>query len=157
MKLSMSAKIFSVVILLILLAIFITCLGVYSLSAMSTATGRMARLSYRADLLNNMDKEIMLRQMAVDEVLNTNDDETKQNIINGQLRQTAEGMEKDMQAYFAAFPPNAASGLQTTISNSRTCGTPMSASPRRSAPYPRKTPTPKPTAPRRPSGHSGSN
>ncbi len=113
MKLSMSAKIFSVVILLILLAVFITCLGVYSLSSMSTASGRMARLSRRADLLNNMDKIIMMRQSAVDNIINTTNDEKKQNIINGHLRQTAEDMEKDMQAYFAAFPPNAASGLQT--------------------------------------------
>ncbi|MCD8243952.1 MAG: hypothetical protein LUD38_09190, partial [Parabacteroides sp.] len=107
----MSAKIFAVVILLVLMAIFITCLGVYSLSSMSMATSRMARLSRRANVLNNMDKIIMVRQAAVDSIFNTSNHELKQPITNGVLRQTTEEMDQDLAFYTANMPANAASGL----------------------------------------------
>ena len=109
---SMSKKIYGVVILLAGVAILITVMAFYSLSVVTSETDALGRLAKRSNAINAMGAIIQQRQIIMNTVIaNTNEDEM-QAMINGPMKGTETAFEKELVEYQANFPSQNAEQLQ---------------------------------------------
>jgi len=105
MKFSMSQKIFGVVILLLALAAGITALGLYGINRLHDEANGLGRRSGRAVALNLMDRILLEREIAVNDILRSNSVDAKKRIVDERLKAEEAQMEDMLARYRRYFSP----------------------------------------------------
>ncbi len=104
MQASMSKKIFAVVFLLLGLATFIMILGVFGIRRMGDEAGGVARRGGRAVSLNLMDRILLEREIALNDLLQTESTEGKRKILEERMAPEDGKYAQLLERYQADFP-----------------------------------------------------
>jgi hypothetical protein len=97
----MSKKIFSIVILLIVVAVVIMCLGLYSINTLNEQMESTGRLAQRSVAMNQMDRTMVERRLAIFTLIN----ETEPDRINA-ANKAAQDTEPAFAAILARYKDN---------------------------------------------------
>ena len=107
MRMSMSAKIFSIIIMLLFLALILGGLGIYSIRSLTEDTVRLGLSANRVAALNTMDRLTLERELAIDVLILSSDENEMKAVIEGEMVQIREQMEKVLQEYATYFEDSA--------------------------------------------------
>ncbi len=107
MRMSMSKKIFSVILMLVAVAVILVIIAMYSINAMLVESGNMSRRGNRAIALCLMDRMILDRQLAMNTIIQSNDENEMQSLIDGVMKQSDADMENMVARYATQFRTNA--------------------------------------------------
>ena len=103
----MAKKIYSIVVLLLVVALIILGIGVYSISEITTNMAALIRQSRRVNFIDEVDKLVLERRIATDAVITSVDEDEMQRMIDGAMTQIEDRMDEALAQYAANFdsPP----------------------------------------------------
>ncbi|MCC8107551.1 MAG: methyl-accepting chemotaxis protein [Planctomycetes bacterium] len=99
MKMSMSGKIYSIIILLFIVALVILGVGVYAMRNLSTSIGFLGRTANRNASLNSIETITLQRRIATVSIIDTLDESAMRSIMDKDFKQ----LEQDFTAQMADF------------------------------------------------------
>ena len=99
MRISMAGKIYTIVALLLIVAVAILGIGIYSIHSMSTTIHNLILQAKRVTDLDNVDKIALERRIATQVILNHTDEDVMNTVMNGDMRQLERQMESRLQNY----------------------------------------------------------
>ncbi len=102
MRMSMSRKIFSIVLLLLVVAVVILGIGIFSIRRLSSDMANIGTTSKRNGNLNVMDKILLSRRIATTTIIQSIDEAEMRKLIDTEFR----GLEKQMDDLLLAFQQN---------------------------------------------------
>ena len=106
----MAKKIYTIIALLIVVALVIAGVGFYSVRSLNNAMEGMLRQAGRLDSMNNVDKTALLRRVATTTIIESTDENEMRKMIDGDFRDLETAMEKQLERYRGYFdnPPSPA-------------------------------------------------
>lgn len=104
---SMKNKIFSVVLLLLVVSATILFLSIYSIRELNDSMGTLGSIALRNNELNNMDKAVLNRRITVDAILSNENEDTIRKLIDEDFKQSENAMDTAISRYesFCDVPP----------------------------------------------------
>ncbi|MDR2392392.1 MAG: methyl-accepting chemotaxis protein [Planctomycetota bacterium] len=105
MKLTLSKKIYFIVILLLFISLAMMGLGLYSINRLSVEANNLSRRSARALALTSIDHIILERDSAISELMRPQSTESKKAILDGVMAASAESFQYFMGKYRQYFEP----------------------------------------------------
>ncbi len=111
MRLSMSGRIFGVIILLLALALGVMGLGLYSINRLGGEANDLGRRSGRAVTLSLMNRVVLERDIALTDLLRTNDAAAKRDILEKRMAGELGEMDAILAQYATYFAPEEAAVL----------------------------------------------
>lgn len=106
MKISMSKKIFSIIAMLLVLALAIFGLGSYSISLLNSEMASLNRRAKRTVNLNMMDKIVLERQIAMEGLIASNDEKEMEGIFQERIQVQDRLMEEELAKFTDNFSDN---------------------------------------------------
>ncbi len=104
---SMSKKIMSVVIMLIVVGVVLIAMSMYSISTLTGISERLSWQGYRALALSLVDRCILERQGAVNQILSSTDEKEMRTLLDGPVKATERNIEQQIALYESNLPPDA--------------------------------------------------
>lgn len=104
---SLSKKIFGIVVMLLAIAVVILFLGAYGIVRLNAEIASLTRDASRAINLTMMDKQMVGREVAIFKLLSTTDEKLMETIISGEMAAQDSAMEDELKRYAGNFPENA--------------------------------------------------
>ena len=107
MNISMSKKIYAIVVLLLFLALAIFGIGSYSIYRLNGEVMALSRRAKRANSLNMMDKQILERQIAIISIINSRSEAQMEQVMKERVAHQNEVMQEQMEIFTSNFtsPP----------------------------------------------------
>ncbi len=105
MRLSMSKKLYAVVFMLIAIAVILVGIAFYSIQTLLNEGGNVARRASRTLALSLMDRYILERQLAMQDIITDEDEVEMQSIIDTRFRSTEANFAEQLAEYGANFAP----------------------------------------------------
>ncbi len=105
---SMAKKIYMIIVLLIVVALFIMGLGLWSISQISSEAMALGRQGKRAVNISAVDRYLLQRQVLMNEIVASTDEAEMKKTIEGPFKQVELDIVKESEEYQANFPSNPA-------------------------------------------------
>ncbi len=108
MRMSMAKKLYAIVALLLIVAIIILGIGIYSMTSMTNTMHNVIRQANRLTNVGNVESIALRRRIAVVDVINSGVEANMKALMDGDVKATETNMEAELQAYRANFdsPPS---------------------------------------------------
>ncbi len=103
---SMSRKIYSIIGLLVLVAVLITAVSVYGISRINESTEQLGRLANRSVNLNRIDRIALSRSLAAVRIIVASSPTRIKEIVDTMFLPTEREMEEELADYVSNFPEN---------------------------------------------------
>ena len=118
MRLSMRGKIFAIMVLLLLVAVIILAIGIFSIRSLNRDLAAVGEVTRRNIDLNMMDKLILQRRIATDAIIVSLDESAMSAMINENMKGIADGMDAmlaDFQANMSVPPTDRQNEIYATV------------------------------------------
>ncbi|MCC8179756.1 MAG: methyl-accepting chemotaxis protein [Planctomycetes bacterium] len=119
MRMSMSKKIYAIVVLLVVVTLVIVGIAFYSIDQLGDTTDSLGRLARRSTAASMMDRILLERQIAMQQVVDSTDEAEMQRIIDTEGARTDRDMATQIQNFIDALPPNATQEMRVIPENVR--------------------------------------
>ncbi len=103
----LSTKIYLIALILIVVALIIMGIGLYSVNTLSTVIADTTAASRQETTLSQMDRNLMQRVVAIKDILISTDDAEMQKIVDENFAVTDEGLRKAVEEYRSLMPATA--------------------------------------------------
>ncbi len=105
MRLSMSKKIYTVVAILVVVAVILVGIAIYSINAILLNTENITRRSERTLNLANMDRATLDRQISMNHIITSDNQPEMKALMDGPFKQTETEMDQYLVDYYHNFAP----------------------------------------------------
>ncbi len=104
MRMSMARKIYSIILVMLIVAVVIVGIGLYSINELTESTAALGRQAKRAVNLNVMDRLVLERRTATTDIIQSVDESVMSNLIQNEMKRIADAMEAEIQSFHNNFP-----------------------------------------------------
>ena len=107
MRMSMAGKIYTIVVILLVVAAIILGLGIYSIREITSSMEAVIRQANRVSNMDNVDKIALQRRITTDAIINSVDEAEMKRMIDTDMDRLEVLMDQELKDYVANFdvPP----------------------------------------------------
>ncbi len=119
MQMSMAKKIYAVVLLIVLIALVILGIGLYSIWSLNKSMNFLGQLSQAVNHLHMIDKVVLNRRIATTSIIDSNDEAAMKKIMDNNFKQLEADMDSEIRGYADSLPKPLTTAQETTIETIR--------------------------------------